>query len=241
MPSFYAIIPANVRYDKNLPANAKLLYGEITALCNEKGFCWATNGYFAELYGVSNRSISMWIKSLVEKGYLTSRVKYKKGSKEVESRILSISTPPEENFHTPVEDSFQTPGRKLPYPPEENFQENTTVNTTNNNTNTELPFKSEQFKTKWEEWIQYRKEKKLSPYKPTGLKNTFKNLENLSLKNEITAIKILEQSMANGWQGLFELKSAGGRGQLVVTSNSKLTYEQTVQNARQKYKPIEEQ
>ena len=68
--SYYAIIPANVRYDKDLAPNAKLLYGEITALCNEKGYCWASNQYFAELYGVSVLSVKRWVNSLVTKGYV---------------------------------------------------------------------------------------------------------------------------------------------------------------------------
>ena len=62
--SYYAIIPADVRYNKNLTANAKLLYGEITALCNKEGYCWASNSYFAKLYEVSNQSISSWISAL---------------------------------------------------------------------------------------------------------------------------------------------------------------------------------
>ena len=69
--AYYAIIPASVRYDKNITANAKLLYGEITALCNDKGFCWATNRYFAELYRVSKKTISIGINLLEKAGYIT--------------------------------------------------------------------------------------------------------------------------------------------------------------------------
>ena len=80
-PSFYAIIPANVRYNKNLCANAKLLYGEITALCNQKGYCWAENNYFAELYNVSKSSISKWISSLVENNFISTEIIYKENTK----------------------------------------------------------------------------------------------------------------------------------------------------------------
>ena len=88
--SYYAIIPANVRYDKNICANAKLLYGEITALCNEQGYCWARNKYFADLYGVSKTTISLWIKQLVDAGYILSQITYDVETKEILERSLSL-------------------------------------------------------------------------------------------------------------------------------------------------------
>ncbi len=87
--SYFAIIPANVRYDKEISANAKLLYGEVTALCNEKGYCWASNNYFANLYNVEKRTISRWISELTNKGFLQIRIIYK-SSGEVEQRILTL-------------------------------------------------------------------------------------------------------------------------------------------------------
>ena len=89
-PNYYAIIPANVRYNKNLMANAKLLYGEITALCNEKGICWAGNEYFANLYGVSKETISRWISQLAKFEYIKIKIFYKNDTKEIDKRIISI-------------------------------------------------------------------------------------------------------------------------------------------------------
>lgn len=89
-PSYYAIIPATVRYDKRLKANEKLLYGEITALSNKTGNCFASNKYFANLYSVSIETISRWISHLCELKYINTNLVYKNGKKEIEKRIISI-------------------------------------------------------------------------------------------------------------------------------------------------------
>lgn len=89
-PNYYAIIPGEVRYDPELKDKAKLLYGEITALSNKEGYCFASNTYFAELYGVSNQTIINMINNLVDKGYLERTIIYKEGTKEVEKRYLKI-------------------------------------------------------------------------------------------------------------------------------------------------------
>ena len=75
-PSFYAIIPAMVRYS-DLKPNAKLLYGEITSLTHYKGYCFATNKYFAKLYGVSKNTISLWIRDLNKKSFIDIKMIYK--------------------------------------------------------------------------------------------------------------------------------------------------------------------
>lgn len=92
--SYYAIIPADVRYNEKLTPNAKLLYGEITALCNEKGYCWANNKYFADLYKVDKITISRWLKQLQKEGFISSELVYKKGTKQVDKRIVKIINTP---------------------------------------------------------------------------------------------------------------------------------------------------
>ncbi len=74
-PNYYAVIPANIRYDKDLTANAKLLYGEISALTQKNGICFATNEYFSRLYNLSERAITRLICSLKNKGYIKVEIK----------------------------------------------------------------------------------------------------------------------------------------------------------------------
>ena len=84
-PSYYAIIPANVRYS-NLKPNTKLLYGEITALASKEGYCFASNRYFADLYDVTKNTISSWISDLHKAGFVSVQL-IKEGNQVIERRI----------------------------------------------------------------------------------------------------------------------------------------------------------
>ena len=110
-PNYYAVIPAKVRYNKKLTPNAKLLYAEITALCNMNGKCTASTQYFCRLYEVSRSSIQNWLKLLEDNNYIIRDVKYKQGSREIESRYIKL---------------VDTPSLK-------NYTDNTNINITNNN------------------------------------------------------------------------------------------------------------
>lgn len=91
-PSYYAILSADVRYSKDIPQGAKLLFAEITALCNEKGYCWASNSYFSNLYNVSNRTISRWVDALSNSGFIELKFEYHKCGKVVKTRFIKLST-----------------------------------------------------------------------------------------------------------------------------------------------------
>lgn len=131
--AYYAIIPANVRYDKDLAPNAKLLYGEITALCNEKGYCWASNQYFADLYHSSISAVQKWVSALVKKGYINLELVYKEGTKQVLHRKLYIT--PGVNIYTTSHKNLYDPGVKNYTTPGVNIcvENNKDINNTFNN------------------------------------------------------------------------------------------------------------
>lgn len=91
--NYYSIIPATVRYDTRLAPAEKLLYGELTALSNKDGFCYAKNRYFADLYNVAVGTVSRWLSNLQKFGYIIIEI-VRNNKKEIVERRIYISDNP---------------------------------------------------------------------------------------------------------------------------------------------------
>ena len=85
-PNYYAIIPANVRYNKELSYLEKFLYCECTALSNVQGYCNAGNEYFAKLYDKDKATISRAISKLQELCFI--HIEYERSGARVTKRKI---------------------------------------------------------------------------------------------------------------------------------------------------------
>lgn len=75
----------------------------------------------------------------------------------------------------------------------------------------DLSFASASFQPVLYEWVCYRKEIKKSFKSIKSVQAAYKQLHELSDGNPQTAMKIVEQSIASSWQGLFPLKNDNNR------------------------------
>lgn len=224
---YIAIIPAIVRYDKDLKPNEKLLFGEISALMDAKGFCWASNKYFAELYDVAVETVSRWITHLVKKGYVKSKIIYAEDGKTVLQRKLWAVLPILDECEDPIDEKIKgidekikTPiDEKIKAPIDEKVKENVTSNEltrVNNKENIKRNSEPDEFEELWK--LYPRKEGKKDAYKAykkaikegTTNEQIRQGIENykawLKAKNETTYIK-QGSTFFNGehWNDEFDL------------------------------------
>ena len=203
-PNFYGIMPADVRYDRNLKPMEKILYTEITALTNSKGYCFATNSYFAELYEVHKNTVGTWISNLEKQGYIKTVLIYKKGTKEIMERRIYINQknviPINEKIDTPINEKVDTYQRKACDPINEKVEDNNTRLILNNNII--YLFKSSEFKEKFDYFVQERKKEG----KDLGILEIDlyqKRLYELSKGDEKEALKILEKAIMRNWKDFY--------------------------------------
>lgn len=181
-PSYYGILPANVRYCKTLPPAAKILFTELSALTNKNGYCNAKNKYFADLYDVSERIVSTWFQRLEENGFIriellktqigTSRKVYlasENQSKDSQRKESSISdTKKCSSAHGKQCSSAHT--KEFSEPQEEKFvQNNKNINTKEKINNINLSKEAEnKFSTKSDSEFSNLEEKEAHSEKDCG-------------------------------------------------------------------------
>ena len=196
-PNYFGILPANVRYDKNLKPMEKILYTEISSLTNKDGYCYATNSYFSKLYEVHKNTVGTWINNLEKQGYIKTVLIYKKGTKEIIERRIYIN----QKIDTPINEKVDTPIN-------ENIEENNT--SINNKINNIYLYKGSEFEKAFSDFKIMRVGKKEPLSKPAEDLILMK-LYKLAGDNEQLAIEILNKSTINSWKDIFPLdKKQGG-------------------------------
>jgi len=68
---YVAVIPYRVQCDDNLPDSVKLYFGQLTALCQNGGYCWATDAWLSKMKKVPIGTIKEWNRKLEQAGYIT--------------------------------------------------------------------------------------------------------------------------------------------------------------------------
>ena len=129
-------IPKEIWLSKDLTLQEKVFLVEIDSLDNKEG-CYASNQYFSEFFGLSTTRVSLIIKSLVDKGYITSTLIYKEGTKQILKRVIKVCY---RGYLTNVKEGYLT---NIKEPPQEKLKDNNTINNIyknniNNNTTIEI-------------------------------------------------------------------------------------------------------
>jgi hypothetical protein len=91
-----------------------------------------------------------------------------------------------------------------------NHMENENENINENKNRNVLVYPSSEFEKLWEEWIEYKKEEHKDRYKSTKTEQkAINNLVKLSGGSLVVATEIVNNSIANKYKGLFEIKYYG--------------------------------
>lgn len=195
--NYYAIIPSTVRYDKHLKPAEKLLYGEITALANKYGYCYAQNKYFAELYNVTNSTVSRWLSHLQSLGYIKIEIKRNEKQEIIARYIFIIDNPYMQKNQYPYVQNSQYPIDKNSKDNNINFNKEDLFNLIINNSS-KIPYEFYLIYKKLE--FNYTKEmlKLMQPNKIEELKDIIYVLYDLyNSKFDSLLYKISRESLLN--------------------------------------------
>jgi len=217
-PKFTGVwIPAGVFQTNKVSITAKVVYGVVEALDNEDG-CFASNAYLSRHLGLGERQIRNILGELDEAKLITrEEVNGRRVIRTVEKMAIVNALGEEVNCHGGRKNIATGGGKKLPtYNKEDNKGDKDTGKRSALSSvikdldsipwASALPFSSEAFSKAWQSWIDYRKELK-KPLKDATVTAQWKEFVTWGEDKSIASI---QQSIKNGWQGLFEPNKSFG-------------------------------
>ena len=227
----YGNVAKLVMVDKTISIGAKALYSYLCSYAFGKDVAYPTVERIMQELNISENSFRRYRKELEDKGYITVEFKNIKGTNRNVYKINnSIEQKKEPQNLTPSK--FGT----LPKSTPSKFgtqiikdsKEYNNKNIINNkekktkNKNTELIiksiYKSEEFKETFNEFIDMRKSIK-KPATNKAIEMIIIKLEKVN--NEEQAIKMLERSIINNWQDVYEIRERGNDGSKNYKPNNK--------------------
>ena len=199
--------------DKTIKSELGLLL-IISGLCAERGYCFASNEYFSNLFDVDEVTISRKLKKLEKKSYI--KIMYSRNGYRVENReirLTKMSPPINKNVNGSINKNVNgSINKNVNGSINKNVKYNNTsnnitiINNTSNNNELVFPFDSNEFLETWKLWKDYRKEIKKPIKGIISEQSQLQKLSKISNGDQQTAIEIINQSISNNWQGLFEIK-----------------------------------
>lgn len=218
----YITIQGWMRTKLNLKGNELIAYALIYGFTqDEESWFSGSSSYVANWLGIEKRNALEVLKKLTEKGLIIKQEKVVNGAKLVDYKTAKINDTPGDAGITPSDVSSPPPGDETS--PHINNKDNTRVHSVHSSpspdgevdsltTLTQGGFAAilDSFSVsgkKREAVLEFIKMRKLlkKPMTAHALELSLKKLDKMA-RTEEEQIAILEQSIANSWQGLFPLK-----------------------------------
>ena len=196
--SYYVVIPMPIFEDKDLSPTEKLLYGLITALVTDRGYCFASNSYLAEKMNLHEVSVSKTLKKLEKKSYI--KLVYLKEGSVVKNRKIYLDERLAKTLTDTISENAKT---TISANAKERYKAIKGSNKYIKEINKESFFLNKNLDETFKKYLIMRCEKKCKATETT-MESLVKKLNKYNIE---IAIKMLEYSIDNGYQGVFELKN----------------------------------
>lgn len=219
---FYTKINNDLLRNENLKANTKILLLVIMSYESKEGYSYPSHSRLIKETGLSKSTLIKCLKELEELGYITSEKNTGSNNKYfIDSSIKISSSKSNTSAKNDTSSSTKNDTGVVLNLVHKNKQENKQKN---NNSDLEVIIDTytdnKELKETIIDFIEMRKsiKKKLTE---RALKTILNKLDKIAL-NDFEKIEILENSIVNCWQGVFEIKKEAHKGAYQSKYNSSI-------------------